>query len=659
MKRIFALLLVTLMVCTAAVSVAAAEPTSDGQAAAEKLHALGLLAGVGKNADGSVNFDVNGNLTRAQAITQIVRFLGAEKTATASTYTHPFTDLPQWAVPYVGYAYTKGITKGVSATKFGTDDRMADASFLTLILRVLGYDDSKGDFVWNNPYTLAKTAGLVDSEAADANFTRGDAFVICYRALTATVKSGDKICDRLVKNGAVSAETMEKVMQFKNAPEKTMIGETPITECKVVISANASVNEERVANEIITAVSQKYGVTLPLVTDATAAGKGEIVVGTTARPISAKVGTLAGNDGAMLIDGSSIALAGASNTVLRRLSVFFTENYVVGTPVALTDADSRTGDLLLNPIRATPSAGDPCIVYDPETEYYYAVYSAPKNDRVTLYRVKNIADLATAEGKDVYVAGNDKEVKYKLYAPEIKKMDGKWYIYASGATKTREEEAGQTSSKSIRLFCLEAKTSDPFGEYQFKAFLNDTIWAIDAHPFTYKGVNYIAFARILNGNVITVARLENPWTIDVKRVSVISTATYAFETQSGKINEGPFTFESPDGKLFLLYSANNVTSDHYSLGLLELTGDDVLSKASWKKHTEAAFTGTQAIRSPGHCSVFKSPDGSEYWLAYHYQNKSLGVRSLSVQKFTFENGLPVFGSPLSQTMPFFVPSGEQ
>jgi len=211
MKKVLCLLLTALMLFSALpLSLSAAEAL-DGQTAAENLHALGLLAGVGKNADGSVNFDVNGNLTRAQAITQIVRFLGAEKTATAGSYTHPFTDLPQWAVPYVGYAYTNGITKGVSATKFGTDDRMGDAAFLTLILRVLGYDDSKGDFVWNTPYTLAKTAGLVNSEAADADFTRGDAFVICYRALTATVKSGDSIKDQLIQKGVFTAETFERV----------------------------------------------------------------------------------------------------------------------------------------------------------------------------------------------------------------------------------------------------------------------------------------------------------------------------------------------------------------------------------------------------------------------------------------------------------------
>ena len=233
-------------------------------------------------------------------------------------------------------------------------------------------------------------------------------------------------------------------------------------------------------------------------------------------------------------------------------------------------------------------------------------------------------------------------------------MDGKWYIYASGATSM--EDKGDKASASIRLFCLEATSSDPYGEYKFKAFLDPDIWAIDAHPFTYKGVNYIAFARIRSGNIISVAKLTNPWTIDAERVTVIATPTYEFETMNGSINEGPFTFESPDGRLFLLYSANTVTSPYYSLGILELTGDDVLSKPSWTKHNEAVFTASGDIAAPGHCSVFKSPDGTQYWLAYHFQSSG---RKLGVQPFTFdETGFPYFGEARSTADYTKAPSGE-
>ncbi|MBQ9428212.1 MAG: S-layer homology domain-containing protein, partial [Clostridia bacterium] len=127
--------------------------------AAEVLYKLGLVQGYA-TADGSVNFAKGDGLTRAQSIALVVRFLGAEKAATGGSSPTPFTDLPDWAKPYIGYAYANGITKGVSETKFDADGRITDYAFLTSILRVLGYEDSKGDFVWNDPYALAKTVGL-------------------------------------------------------------------------------------------------------------------------------------------------------------------------------------------------------------------------------------------------------------------------------------------------------------------------------------------------------------------------------------------------------------------------------------------------------------------------------------------------------------------
>ena len=232
MKRIICLMLAALMLLATSATVFAednvliiapnpnaAVTSADGASAAVSaedaaiaLNKLGLLAGKGTNADGSINFDTEGSLTRAESITQVVRFLGAEKAATTETNAHPFTDLPAWAVPYISYAYANGITAGVSATKFDAVSAMSDYAFLTAILRVLGYKDSEGDFVWNNPYALAKDSGLVASDAADDTFTRGDAFVICYNALTATVKSGSSIKDQLIAKGLFTEEQFNEVM---------------------------------------------------------------------------------------------------------------------------------------------------------------------------------------------------------------------------------------------------------------------------------------------------------------------------------------------------------------------------------------------------------------------------------------------------------------
>lgn len=653
-KRIVSLVLAVILAVMAVPTVFAKE--QNGADAANALHALGLLAGKGTNADGSINFDLGSSLTRAESITQVVRFLGAEKKATAETNAHPFTDLASWAVPYISYAYANGITAGVSATKFNGDGTMSDFAFLTAILRVLGYKDAEGDFAWDKPYALAKEVGLIASETPDTDFTRGDAFVICFNALTATVKSGDKIKDSLVKNGVVSAEAMSKVL---GAGGGLTIGGAKITDCTVVVSANANATEKLAANTIINAVKTAYGVTLPLVTDDSAPTDAEIVVGNTARSVSAGLANVGAYDAAMLIEGKSVAIGGATVSILRNAANAFATSYITNkASVNLTENNNYIGELITAPVRALGQSGDPCIVYDDETGYYYALYSSPKNDRVILYRAKTLAGLGTldtADGKEIYVAGESAEVKHKLYAPELKKMDGKWYIYASGATSMEDKDDG--ASKSIRLFCLEATSADPYGDYKFKAFLNDDIWAIDAHPFTYEGQNYIAFARIRSGNIISIAKLKNPWTIDTEsKVSVIATPTYDFETIEGSINEGPFTFVSPDGRLFMLYSANGVTSGKYCLGILEFTGDDILSKNSWKKHKEAVLLGTEGAKSPGHCSVFMSPDGTEYWVAYHYQSSG---RKLGVKKMTFdESGFPVIGDPLAPGMYSFAPSGE-
>ena len=213
----------------------AARPTAGG--AADALYALGLVGGYGKNADGSVNFALGEKLTRAQAFVLVVRFVGAEKDATTSVQSHPFTDVPAWANPYIGYVYANGITKGVSETRFDPDTEVSEAAFLTIMLRVLGYNDGAGDFKWDDPYTLAQSVGIVDAKAD--TFNRGGAFVICYRALTATVKSGNSIAEQLIAKGVFTKEAYDKAMNPGDDTPIVIPGESTL---KTVITPIAELN---------------------------------------------------------------------------------------------------------------------------------------------------------------------------------------------------------------------------------------------------------------------------------------------------------------------------------------------------------------------------------------------------------------------------------
>ena len=67
---------------------------SEGQAAAEKLHTMGLFQGVGTNADGTPDFALDRTPTRIEGVTILVRLLGKEQNARWSTAQIPCVDVP-------------------------------------------------------------------------------------------------------------------------------------------------------------------------------------------------------------------------------------------------------------------------------------------------------------------------------------------------------------------------------------------------------------------------------------------------------------------------------------------------------------------------------------------------------------------------------------
>ena len=87
-----------------------------------------------------------------------------KRQAQESAKTHPFSDVPDWADGYVSYAYTAGLTKGVSEDRFGAADTASAEMYLTFMLRALGYTEGdSGDFSWDAHWTLAEECGILPS----------------------------------------------------------------------------------------------------------------------------------------------------------------------------------------------------------------------------------------------------------------------------------------------------------------------------------------------------------------------------------------------------------------------------------------------------------------------------------------------------------------
>lgn len=209
-KAIASVLAVTLLIAaslTVKTPARAAGVTEASQAAA--LKRLGLFRGVS-----ATDFDLGRAPTRTEALVMLIRVLGEESEALKSDRPHPFTDVAPWADRYVGYAYAKGLTKGISATLFGTGDANSDM-YLTFVLRALGYDDAGGDFVWDEPDALAKSAGVLPSSVDTAKFLRADVARVSWSALEAKLKDGSRsLSEKLIGAGAFKPEDYRAARQI-------------------------------------------------------------------------------------------------------------------------------------------------------------------------------------------------------------------------------------------------------------------------------------------------------------------------------------------------------------------------------------------------------------------------------------------------------------
>lgn len=184
MKK-FVSLALALVLCAGALPPPAHAASDEAVSAAEALYEEGLFFGTGTDSSGNPIFELDRTPTRHEAVTMLVRILGAQSEALSETWDTPFTDVANWAKPYVGYAYANGLTHGTSATTYGGEEPINATQYLSFVLCALGFENGK-DFLWNQAWVLSDAIGLTNGEyhANTASFSRGDVALISYQALT-------------------------------------------------------------------------------------------------------------------------------------------------------------------------------------------------------------------------------------------------------------------------------------------------------------------------------------------------------------------------------------------------------------------------------------------------------------------------------------------
>ena len=180
---------------------------------AEKLQSINLFKGTDQG------YDLERVPTRLEGAAMLTRLLGGEQEAQDKVYTHPFIDAKKsWGNHYVGYLHQYQLTKGISSSKFGCDMKLEPTTYVTFLLRVLGYSDNSinGDFQWNNSLEKVRDLGMIHEDYYTVlkkdSFDRGHMAKLTYLSLTQKLKGGTlTLLEKLINDKVVDRKAAEQL----------------------------------------------------------------------------------------------------------------------------------------------------------------------------------------------------------------------------------------------------------------------------------------------------------------------------------------------------------------------------------------------------------------------------------------------------------------
>ncbi len=225
MKKVLSLMLIACMMISS-LAFAAVTPEMAGQ----ELQSLGFIKG-----DASGNLNADDVLTREQALVTVLRLMQVENKKAKKSAN--FTDVPadHWAEAAINYAAEAGIVNGIGDNKFGLGRKVNTQSYLTMLLRVLGYNDAN---VYSTAMEKATELKILDGASnilAGAAVKRGDAFVMMYNTLNTNLANSDMTLLASLqqktepKADYAKAYTKETLPNFEEKADKVVITDETIS----------------------------------------------------------------------------------------------------------------------------------------------------------------------------------------------------------------------------------------------------------------------------------------------------------------------------------------------------------------------------------------------------------------------------------------------
>lgn len=320
-----------------------------------------------------------------------------------------------------------------------------------------------------------------------------------------------------------------------------------------------------------------------------------------------------------------------------------------------------------DPGRTNPlfNGGDPWVIFDNGVYYYSASYC--ESGTICLKTSSTLTGLATAAWIGIWHAPATGPNSKEVWAPEIHKVDGKWFIYYA---------ADDGNNNHHRIFVLQSASDDPLGRWVMaetgapngQLIESENRWAIDPDVFTAHDGKLYAVWSCTNypdsrfPQATCLAEMKDALHV-AGPTAQISTPVEPWETRTAAIQEGPVGF-TRQGRTYITYSASaSWTTNDYAVGLLTNADGRLLNPGSWWK-TGPIFDHHGTAYGTGSVVFVQSPDGAETWNLYHgidslACNPSYNCRDIRMQKMLWaSDGSPVLGYPLNPGVAVGIPSGE-
>ena len=119
---------------------------TDNVEAIEVLQAVGIMTG-----DENGDFNPDANVTRNEIAVIMSNLLNLDYDYYRGV--NPFTDVPNWAAPYVAACAAEGVVAGIGGTLYGGSNNVTAAQAALMIMKALGYFQYQADF--DNDWQIA------------------------------------------------------------------------------------------------------------------------------------------------------------------------------------------------------------------------------------------------------------------------------------------------------------------------------------------------------------------------------------------------------------------------------------------------------------------------------------------------------------------------